>query len=569
MATLKYYNQSTSQWEYINRSVASVIPNEALSSMSIHDSLQEWWIYPVSTYVGGENRTIFGGYSTNGHILVNEMNHQTGELKRREVATTWKIDDHNNPAVFAEEGRRIVIAYQNHGGDALLRFKVSDETGSIDSLVTASEQNYDAGAAVTYAQIHKIDHLSDSTKDVLWVFFRHTTLEYAIVQVTVPQDTGVLTFDWKKVVFSAVAQSYIITTPSYLGDNIIRVGWYHNPTQEPDAINYVEINTATGDMISPTTSASPLANLNTPATLPLTWEECTPVVTEPANPDTKRRLFYVRSGPMTPAIAYAEWDINDPDNAVYHVARATDSTATTWEDSSYGIAGPRVGYVSSSNYIAGMAFPEPAYQDSVIVARNGTFGGTVELYSRTDTAETKKVIYETQKWVGRPMATKFAGPIYSMFSDVSMYNSFADYDSKVVLNTHRPEFVTDVGGSISGTPSISVEGGWTVINHGTYKEYLRRLTGMTTSGITPGGHVQPSGGEFNLPTGISLNDCALATVDMVNSADGGHRWAARFNGGINPATPGAVASIHVRNLTTATVSMIDGRADVRLIVLTP
>lgn len=408
---------------------------------NITDAIQEWWIYPVATYVEAEDRTVFGGYSTTGKILVCEYNHATTELKRVEAATTAVIDDHNNPAVWVQAGRRILIAYTNHNKDNIMRFKVSDSAGTIESLASASEQTYNAGMGVTYAQIHKIESQSDSTKDVFWVFSRWTTHKWYILPVTVAQSSGTIAFGTPvELVSTSVTshtQLYLSTAPSYGANQRIRVSWYHNPAGDIQAIRYFDINAETGAVMSRVDNTN-LGNVIGNAGLPVLASEVTPIVPEPANSSISRRMFYTRPGPAAPAIAYAEWDISDPDNAVYTLAEASDETASDWTTSTYGTAGTRVGYTDTANYIAGMSFPEPAYDRGFILAREKDGRSTVELYAKTDTVTTSKVIASSMSnMFVRPIIPINAGEITAVYSSVSEYVGFDNYTSTVNLSKER------------------------------------------------------------------------------------------------------------------------------------
>lgn len=439
---IEKYDSTSGQWQKL--SVGKRGPKGLSSSLvapsSVRDNLQEWWIYPVSTFVATQNRTVFGGYATTGKILVNEINHETGEEKRVEVADSLKIDDHNNPAVHVEAGRRIVIAWTNHSFDDKLRFKVSDTSGNIDSLTVANEQVYTTPGIVTYAQIHKINHLSNATNDVLWVFFRAGSTGWYRVQITVNQDTGNISFGTVVNVIQGDATAYLSTALSHKSDNRIRVSWYHNPASAYHALRYFEIDTVTGSIYSPMNGTSPIGNISGTG-LPLLTSTVTPVLPEP-DPGIARRMFYVRPGPAKPAIAYAEWDRSAPEQAVYKVIESVNETNNTWATHEFGIAGTRVGHTDLANYVGGMAFPDPCDRDIVLLTRNIGGQGVVEWHTKTLSVRTEERVYETTNWVGRPIITKYGGPAVSMFSDVTMYNSFADYNSKVVISSARPPFVS-------------------------------------------------------------------------------------------------------------------------------
>lgn len=98
--------------------------------------------------------------------------------------------------------------------------------------------------------------------------------------------------------------------------------------------------------------------------MPIAPSAVTPALPE-TDASTDRRLFYVRPGPLGPAIAYAEWPLSNPDAAVYKVAAFNGSA---WIARDHGSAGPRFGYTDTANYIAGISFPDPCHRDIVLVA---------------------------------------------------------------------------------------------------------------------------------------------------------------------------------------------------------
>lgn len=565
MATIKRYNSSTGEWEYVARGANGLdgqdgLPGNMFAPVTTEDSLQEWWIYPVATYIESENRTVYGGYSASGEVLANEIDHATGETKRVVIGETVIVDDHNNPAIHAEAGRRLVLAYTQHGQDPYVRFRVSDADGNIYSLASNDEQIYNAGKAATYTQIHKIDSLSDASNDVFWLFSRWTNGEWWLLPFTVPQATGTISFGTAVQLVDSDSQTYISTAKSY--DGKIRVSWYHNPGTLMAAIYYLEIDIASGSVKSPLDNTT-LGNVSG-AGLPVLLNEVTPVLPEPVSSTTARRMFYCRPGPMTPAIAYAEWDTSDPDAAEYNIIEATDDTATSWVNHALGvIAGPRIGHASASNYIGGMSFPDPCYDNSFALCRKEGDRSFTELYKVTPDLITAKVVATSDvDAMARPIIPVMGGPVSVMFSQIADYTHPEVYTSKTVLSVERAPSVTKVSGAVDGVPTVTTDAnGWRVYDHGSYKVYTRRETGLTTSATSAGAHAT-TGRTVEMPVGVKISDVRMTMYGY--SSDGAGRWLFNITGTGIVDSPGANFTIGARNLTTSTITMSGGQVDITL-----
>lgn len=99
----------------------------------------------------------------------------------------------------------------------------------------------------------------------------------------------------------------------------------------------------------------------------------------------------------------------------------------------YGTAGPRVGYVATSNYIAGMCFEDPSDDGVVIVARSANGVESVERYFSDDETETLLSQDTAAGRLIRPYAPMNGGPVPALISDVSSYsaNSYEEFVSDV------------------------------------------------------------------------------------------------------------------------------------------
>lgn len=326
----------------------------------VKEAVQEWWIYPVHQYLDYPYpRVVSGLYSELGEILVCEYVLGTSTTKRIPIAKTPAVDDHNAPAIWMKENRRTIVTWTRHANSTFIELKVSDKTGDIRSLEYAETLRLEVGSAVTYTQIHHIS--STENEDTFWLFCRtRGTLEWQIVMFRVGQNSGAVTLDKVSDFITAPEQYYM---SSVSDENTIRIASGYNPAATNNRIHYWEIDKTTGDVKDHTGTV--VANVLTDTNMPINTTTATPVL-----PDTAwsvdRRLFYVRSAPMSPAIAYAEWTKADGADGVYKIASLEDGQ---WVIRDVAPAGSSFGYIGSASYLSGISFPEPCYSDEVLISR--------------------------------------------------------------------------------------------------------------------------------------------------------------------------------------------------------
>jgi hypothetical protein len=324
------------------------------SSTAVSDAVTEWWIQPISTYLKAPyERIVHGAISSTGEILACEHNISKNTTKRIAVYTD-QIDDHNVPALYAEEGRRFVMAWSKHNADRFIKFKCSDISGDIATFEKATVYQFATTNVTAYAQLIKIKHLSSANVDVFWLFSRTQTTgaDWQLIPVNVTQDTGTITFGTAITIFRSATgqQSYISVAEEHnIGQQVIRVAWGYNPGVSLHAIFGLRINCVTGAITNvqdPTLSA----NINGTG-LPVldTSLASFPFVAEPAGGNS-RRLFYVRPGPDTFAIAYADWATATPDNATYRVREIDVPTTGLGMSKNSSLS---VGYANAA-YVAAM-----------------------------------------------------------------------------------------------------------------------------------------------------------------------------------------------------------------------
>lgn len=396
----------------------------------VPDAIGEWWSWPIATAIG--DRTVFGAISSTGDVLACEMDHTSGATQRV-VLGSVQPDDHNCPALWASAGRRSVAMWTRHTEDNSLHVSVSGPDGSVASMAGSPELLFSAAGATSYAQMHRIAHLSNAGQDTFWVFTRIGTTTWQMVPMSVDQATGAVTFGTMVQLLTATSQTYISTADAFtVTGQTLRVAWGYNPAVGASEVRYFEINVVTGAITSPV-DLTLAANISGTG-LPLVDTDVAPLL-GPVGTGRSRRLFYTRPGPIAPAVAYAEWDEATPDAAEYRIVR---STGGSWVSTSYGLAGPRLGYTSAANYISGMAFPSPCPDDRVAIARYVDGVSTVEVV----TADGALTIADTT-------ATRLARPFFPVgrtdrviCSNVSHYGAtYEDYYADVIALFEDPTVV--------------------------------------------------------------------------------------------------------------------------------
>lgn len=398
--------------------------------MFVHDAVGEWWIRPLATYQDQPYpRTVFGAVGHDGAILACEINHDTGCAVRSRIAQAG-ADDHNVPALWIANGRRPIILWTNHNQDRLLRFKVGDRAGDLRILVESAAQAIDVGGRASYAQVHRIAHLSDEAQDTLWVFVRRNNTEWLMQALSIEQSGGAVTVGrCVPILRTAGRQAYVSTADAYArdGNQTIRIAWGYNPAQSVHAIRYFELECVTGAVTSP---FDPDLNARVSE---LGEDGCieddaiVPMIREPGA-GRSRRLFYVRPGPDSPAVAHAEWKVSYPDAAMYCVTEIDAGGSLVTH--ALGPAGPRVGYTPEANYIAGLAFEDPSHQRAVIRAWSDGRSDLVDRVRLTAHGSVETVLAAQPSVEGRlirPYPPGNGGPIAAVVTNMTHYGE--DYRS--------------------------------------------------------------------------------------------------------------------------------------------
>lgn len=342
-------------------------PADASPSAEIRypGATQEWWIGPVHTSLSQPyGRIASGAYGQGGEIYACEFVPGLGMTKQVLVGSTPVIDDHNAPALWMRDGRRGVMIWTEHNETDILEVRITTRDADLSSLARAPAIRLGMGQATSYAQIFRVEHESSDEADVLLVLTRLASLHWAVVRLSVRQDTGAVTQLGVPVLLFQGASYYISAAMDHSsGSQVLRIAGGYNPAAAQNAVHYWELDLVSG--ILTTTEDSTAGNIISGVGLPVIVSGSTPVLPNTI-PGQFRRLFYVRPGPIGPAIAYAEWDAGDHDNAIYKVAV---KSADGWSIREHGKSGRRFGHNTSSNYIAGISFPNPCHEDIVLIAR--------------------------------------------------------------------------------------------------------------------------------------------------------------------------------------------------------
>lgn len=105
-----------------------------------------------------------------------------------------------------------------------------------------------------------------------------------------------------------------------------------------------------------------------------------------------------------------------------------------WVTDEFGFAGPRMGYNPGSNYIAGVSYPDPAYDENLILARRNSANteSAVEEWRIVNGEYEARVLLTSANHLVRPMLPKGGGPT-PLISEITRYDGYTSYEG----NTRR------------------------------------------------------------------------------------------------------------------------------------
>lgn len=395
-------------------------PADVLVKKAIH----EWWIEPIAFWQNSPYpRLIHGAYSTTGQILVCEKP-ESGISKTVIVGKTGNTDDHNTPAVF-EVGSRIAAVWQEHNADHLLKFAISDPDGSLNSMVANPIQQVGINGACSYAQVIKINHLSDATQTTFFVITRRDTNDWGFLRIKIMHDTaGISLVTPYTTLLSAGGQSYITMEEAHgSGNQKVRFAWGYNPAHTNHAVFFLELDLVTGAITSPGSSFT--ANLSG-TNLPITYASNTAILPETAT-GWSRRLYYTRPGPYRQAVAYADFQEGAWESTAE--LKLIEWTGSAWDIKSYGLIG-RAFSATNESYGGGPGFPNPCYNDKIAYPQ--TVNGVSQMVVRQTVrdVDTQKVIAESTWPLGRAVFPKNGNPIGVIYAEIYRHvNAGLAFDS--------------------------------------------------------------------------------------------------------------------------------------------
>ena len=348
-----------------NQEVNTQLAQITTGKRELDDAVGEWWTTPLATHqTTPYSRTVMGAVSKTGRILALEQNHTTGKTSRYEVAQAG-ANDHNVPAIHVSEGCRPIIAWTRHNSDTIIRFKVGGLNGDIGYFQQNPEIQVDVEVRTSYTQIYKIEHMSNEEETFYFTFFRADQTQWRAIKFKVTEKTG--TFELvsfvndlplsgrytagRTLVESPTNQCYLSSAESVNGegDQIIRFAFGYNPAQPVHSVYAFELNVKNGDITS-LFDHSILANIKYGTRLPLRDDSMESMIPD-VGAGKSRRLFYVRGGQDSFAVAYADWDIGDESNAIYKVDEVTSFSETPSTPAPHNGLIPSGGYVTSDKKI--------------------------------------------------------------------------------------------------------------------------------------------------------------------------------------------------------------------------
>jgi hypothetical protein len=93
-----------------------------------------------------------GGAARNGDVEVASFDLSSGLVSRFTLSDSLQADDHNSAALWIRPDGKYLALFAKHGSDALTRYRISSNPGSIAGW--SAEQTFTNGAGTTYSNLH-------------------------------------------------------------------------------------------------------------------------------------------------------------------------------------------------------------------------------------------------------------------------------------------------------------------------------------------------------------------------------------------------------------------------------
>jgi hypothetical protein len=305
----------------------------------VHDVAWCWWTQPRATRLG--DTLYLGGIASNGDVFAAAHHLHDGSTDRF-VLAQLEPDDHNNPALVAVPGKRLLAFYSRHDADDVLRRRVSDRAEDVSAWGAERELRF--GGITTYAQAHAYG-------DEVYIFTRVGDTSWGCA---FSPDWGDTWSEPREFLALPTDQETYMPTALLPDGRTLRVAIAGHP-KEYDQQPWHEIRVAVVDLATGavTSGGRELANLRSGAGLPVGGEQLELVYEAP--PGRTLNLFDASDGPEF-EVAFATKVAGDTstEDAQYHVASRRNGS---WHVDDVAAAGSTFGYIDAGFYVGGIAFP--------------------------------------------------------------------------------------------------------------------------------------------------------------------------------------------------------------------
>ena len=119
----------------------------------------------------------------------------------------------------------------------------------------------------------------------------------------------------------------------------------------------------------------------------------------------------------------------DSQGNVWTLAGSAGVSIDGWQNQALGEAGQAFSMQSGSRYVGGIAYPTPAKGDLLYVCRQLVGTSTLEKASKASGVWVYRKLDESESVLARPMSILDQGPLETLYSVITDYTSFQDFES--------------------------------------------------------------------------------------------------------------------------------------------